>query len=160
MYVGLCKLNQQMILAARPLDVNPIAVLLLQPLFLLLSPVGDSSAVHLNQSSFPLLSICDSTAASSPSPGHSSLGPRRRPPALVRSARCGHHGQQPRVIGRGLYVESLTGGTHEVHGRTEGKFLLIKLKKNVPPPDSWDPPAVSSHGRKCLLVMRKNYSSR
>ena len=22
-------------------------------------------------------------------------------------------------------------GTHEVHGRTQGKFLLIKLKKNV-----------------------------
>ena len=27
------------------------------------------------------------------------------------------------------YVESLTAGTHEVHGRTHGKFLLIKLKK-------------------------------
>ena len=35
---------------------------------------------HPNQSSFPLLSVCDSTAASSPSPGHSCLGPRRRPP--------------------------------------------------------------------------------
>ena len=34
-----------------------------------------------------------------------------------------------RVIGRGLYVEILTTGTHEVHGRTQGKFLLIKLKK-------------------------------
>ena len=33
-----------------------------------------------NQSSFPLLSVCDSTAAYSPSPGRSSLGPRRRPP--------------------------------------------------------------------------------
>ena len=42
---------------------------------------------HLNQSSFPLLSVCDSTAASSPSPGRSSLGPRRRPPP--RCARCG-----------------------------------------------------------------------
>ena len=56
--------------------------------------------------------------------------------------------------------ESLTAGTHEVHGRTQGKFLLIKLKKMFPPPDSWDPPVVSSHGRKCLLVMRKNRSSR
>jgi len=55
---------------------------------------------HPNQSSFPLLSICDSTAASSPSPGCSSLGPRHHPPALVRSARCGQCGQQPRVIGR------------------------------------------------------------
>ena len=49
-------------------------------------------------------------------------------------------------------MESLTAGTHEVHGRTQGKFLLIKL---FPPPDSQDPPAVSLHGRKCLLVMRK-----
>ena len=34
-------------------------------------------------------------------------------------------GQHMRVIERGLYVESLTAGTHEVHGRTQGKFLLI-----------------------------------
>src|SRR3989337_2265572 len=80
--VGFYQLNQQMILVAGPLDVNPTAVLLLQPLFLLLSPVGGSAAAHPNQSSFPLLSICDSIAASSPSPGHSSLEPRRHPPAL------------------------------------------------------------------------------
>ena len=62
-------------------------------------------------------------------------------------------------------MESLTAGTHEVHGRTQGKFLLIKLKKCffpltagthrlylrtegsayllcekiIPPVDSWDP---------------------
>ena len=63
-------------------------------------------------------------------------------------------------------MESLTAGTHEVHGRTQGKFLLIKLKKKcflpltarthqlylrmegsatllcektIPPDDSWDP---------------------
>ena len=52
-------------------------------------------------------------------------------------------------------MESLTAGTHEVHGRTQGKFLLIKLEKKFPPPDSWDPLAVSLHGRKFLLVMRK-----
>ena len=34
-----------MILAAGPLDVNPTAVLLLQPLFLLLSPVGGTTDV-------------------------------------------------------------------------------------------------------------------
>ena len=45
MYAGLCQLNQQMILAAGPLDVNPIAVLILQPLFLLVSPVGGTAAV-------------------------------------------------------------------------------------------------------------------
>ena len=39
---------------------------------------------HPNQSSFPLLSVCDCTAASSPSPGHSTLGPHHRPLALVR----------------------------------------------------------------------------
>ena len=26
-------------------------------------------------------------------------------------------------------MESLTAGTHEVHGHTQGKFVLIKLKK-------------------------------
>ena len=52
-------------------------------------------------------------------------------------------------------MESLTAGTHEVHGCTQGKYLIIELKKKFPPPDSWDPPAVSSHGRKCILVMRK-----
>ena len=35
---------------------------------------------HPNQSSFPLLSVCDSTAASSPSPGRSLPRPRHRPP--------------------------------------------------------------------------------
>ena len=44
-YARLCQLNQQMILAAGLLDVNPTAVLLLQPLFLLLSPVGGIAAV-------------------------------------------------------------------------------------------------------------------
>ena len=44
-YAGLCQLNQQMILAAGPLDVNPTAVLLLQPLFLLMSPVGGTAAM-------------------------------------------------------------------------------------------------------------------
>ena len=39
-----------------------------------------------------------------------------------------------RADARQWYVESLTAGTHEVHGRTQGKFLLIKL---FPPPDSW-----------------------
>ena len=86
-----------------------------------------------------------------PSPIRSRRGPCRCP--APRCVRCGVVNK--RVIRRGLYVESLTAGTHEVHGRTQGKFLLIKLKKMFPPPNSWYPPAVSSHGRKCLLVMRK-----
>ena len=52
-------------------------------------------------------------------------------------------------------MESLTAGTHEVHGRTQGKFLLIKLKKMFPPPDSSDPLAMSSHARKYLLITHK-----
>ena len=46
-------------------------------------------------------------------------------PSSTASLRSVRRGQQTRVIGRGLYVESLTAGTHEVHGRTQGKFLLI-----------------------------------
>ena len=42
---------------------------------------------HPNQSCFPLHSVCDSTAASSPSPGRSSVGPRCRPPP-----RCARRG--------------------------------------------------------------------
>ena len=53
--------------------------------------------------------------------------------------------------------ESLTAGTHEVHGRTQGKFLLIKL---FPSPDSWDPPGVSSQEGSASLLCEKNYSSR
>ena len=52
-------------------------------------------------------------------------------PSSTASVRSARHGQHTRIIGRGLYVESLTVGTHEVHGRTQGRFLLIKLKKNV-----------------------------
>ena len=45
MYVGLCQLNQQIILVDGLLDVNLTVVLLLQPLFLLLSPVGGTRVV-------------------------------------------------------------------------------------------------------------------
>ena len=72
-----------------------------------------------------LLSICDSTAAFS----HLRVVPVRDLAFVHRLAASVRRGQQTRVIGRGLYVESLTAGTHEVHGRTQGKFLLIKLKK-------------------------------
>ena len=46
-------------------------------------------------------------------------------PSSTASVRSARRGQHTGVIGRGLYVESLTAGTHEVHGRTQGKFLLI-----------------------------------
>jgi hypothetical protein len=44
--------------------------------------------------------------------------------ALVLSARGGQHGQQMTAIGRGIYVERLTEGTHMVHGCTEASALL------------------------------------
>ena len=57
-------------------------------------------------------------------------------------------------------MESLTAGTHEVHGRTQGKFLLIKLKKMFPPPDSWDPRLYLRTEGSASLLCEKNYSSR
>src|SRR3954465_10464314 len=70
-------------------------------------------------------------------------------------------------IGRGLYVERLTAGSTAA----ARKCLLITCKIIIPPPDSadppdgppyfakktfapdcWDPPATSSHARKCLTV--------
>ena len=108
MYARLFQLNQQMILAAGPFDVNPTAVLLLQPLFLLLSPVGGSAVAHPNQSSFPLLSICDSTAPSSPSPGRSSLGAL----GTVWSTWSTTESHRKMTV-----RERLTVGTHHAHGR-------------------------------------------
>jgi hypothetical protein len=32
------------------------------------------------------------------------------------------------------------------------KYLFITPKRMNPPNDSWDPPAISWHGRKCLLI--------
>ena len=89
-----CQLNQQMILAAGPLDVNPTAVLLLQPLFLLLSPVGGTAAVLPRTRTSE---VSESFPSVTPLPR---LPHRRVIPVWVRSARCGQRGQQPRVIER------------------------------------------------------------
>src|SRR3954468_16546826 len=43
----------------------------------------------------------------------------------------------------------LTAGTHQLHLRTQGS---ASGQKNDTPPDCWDPPATSSHARKCLTV--------
>ena len=77
--------------------------------------------------------------------------------ASLRSARCG---QQTRVIGRGLYVESLTAGTHEVHGRTQGKFLLIKLKKCFLPLTAGTHRLYLLTAGNASLLCEKNYFSR
>ena len=68
----------------------------------------------------------------------------------------------------------LTAGTHQLHLRTQGsasgqkkRFTpdcwdppatssharkCVRAKKMIRPPDCWDPPATSSHARKCLTV--------
>ena len=59
-------------------------------------------------------------------------------------------------IGRGMYMERLTIGTHMVHGRTQAStYLLITPKRMNTPADSSHPPAISSHARKCLLITHK-----
>ena len=83
--------------------------------------------------------------------------------ALVLSARRGQHGQRP----------TSTGSTAAAR-----KCLLITCKIIIPPPDSrdppdgplyftektfppdyWDPPATSSHARKCLHITGKKNDS-
>ena len=58
-------------------------------------------------------------------------------------------------------MESLTAGTHEVHARTQGKFLLIKVRKNC-----FLPLTVGTHRLylrmegSASLLCEKYYSSR
>ena len=91
--------------------------------------------------------------------------------ALGLSARRGQHGQGTTSIGRGLYVERLTVGSMAA----TRKCLLITCKIMIPPPDSkgssdgppyftkkmfppdcWDPPATSSHARKCVRAKKND----
>ena len=44
----------------------------------------------------------------------------------------------------------LSAGTHQLHLRTQGS--AFGQKKMIRPHDCWDPPATSSHARKCLIV--------
>ena len=44
----------------------------------------------------------------------------------------------------------LTAETHQLHLRTQGSESI--LRKNDSSPNSWDPPAISSHTRKYLLI--------
>ena len=46
----------------------------------------------------------------------------------------------------------LTAGTYQLHLRTQGSASILRAKKMICPPDCWDPPATSSHARKCLIV--------
>ena len=121
MYARLCQLNQQMILAAGLLDVNPIAMLLLQPLFLLLSQVGDTTDVLPRTRTSE---VSHSSPSMTPLPRLPHL---RVVPVWVRSAWCGQRGQhgQRHSIGRVLYVERLTAGSTAA----ASKCLLVMRKK-------------------------------
>ena len=72
-----------------------------------------------------LLSIYDSTAAFS----HIRVVPVWGLAVVHRLAVFGAAWSTNESHRKRTDVESLTAGTHEVHGRTQGKFLLIKLKK-------------------------------
>ena len=110
--------------------------------------------------SFSLLSIYDSTAPSAPSPGRSSLGPRRRPLAFgalgtvwsTWSTTESHRNMT--VRGR------LTVGTHHAHGRmhaTErGKVNVVKERLPSEVYCTWRVSAGSTAAAsKCLLITRK-----
>ena len=58
-------------------------------------------------------------------------------------------------IRRGMYMERLIVGAHVVHGRTQASTSLLRQKEWNTPTDSSHPPAISSHARKCLLIMLK-----
>ena len=93
---------------------------------------------------------------------------------MVLSARRGQRGQGMTSIRHGLYVERLTAGSTAI----VRKCFLITRKIMIPPPDSrdpsdgplyfmkkmfppdcWDPPATSSHARKCVHITGKNNNS-
>ena len=153
------------------MDVNPTAVLLLQSLIFLLQPpkpvpagppspasrgrlcchVGLTAPPYSHRwPGHPSTHPHPSTAVASPPPGHSLPGSRRRPSRWCSRSTLSTNDN----IGRGMYMERLTVGTHMVHGRTQASTLYYAKKMN-PPHDSWDPPAISWHGRKCLLIKRK-----
>ena len=48
-------------------------------------------------------------------------------------------------------IRPLTVGTHELHLRTQ---VSASRKKTIRPPDCWDPPATSSHARKCVRAKK------
>ena len=51
-------------------------------------------------------------------------------------------------------VSPLTAGTHQLHLRTQGS--ASGQKKTIRPPDCWDPPATSSHARKCVRAKKND----
>ena len=87
-----------------------------------------------------------------PSPSHSRPGPRCHPPP--RCVRCGVVNKQESSEEDCTWRSWRLGPTRSMVARKESSSLL-SWKKMFAPPDSWDPPVVSSHGRKCLLVLRK-----
>ena len=149
----------------RPLLLPPLArpSLQLSTPPVLLHRLPNHSALEPVNPRTPLL--CDSTPASS----HLRLVVIRGLTVMMRSVRRGQCGQRPTSIGRVLCVERLTAGSTTA----ARKCLLITRKIIIPPPDSrdppngpsyfvkktfpldcWDPPATSSHARKCVQKKR------
>ena len=157
-----------MILAAGPLDVNPIAMILLQPLFLLMSTLGGTAGVLVRTRTSQVSHSSPSATPLSRLP-HLRVVPVWGLAVVHRLGALGAAWSTYESHRKSLYVESLMAGTHEVHGRTQGKFLLIThctcewllyfAKKNVPPADRSDPPAISSHARKCLLITHQKMNT-
>jgi hypothetical protein len=114
---------------------------------------GDGSLTpQPNQSTLVLPYVWASTAVSSPAP-RSSL------PGLTVVHRLGALGAAWSTwsMNDSLRKKTVRGEadswTHELHLRTQGNASLLRAKKRFLPPDSWDPAAISSYARKCLLIL-------
>ena len=92
-----------------------------------------------------------SAVVASPPLGHSLPGSCRRPSrwcsrhGMVNVAKKRHHRN------RDVHGEA---DSWDAHGLwpDASKYLLIMPRRMNPPNDSCDPPAISWHGRKCLLI--------
>ena len=82
--------------------------------------------------------------------------PRLRVVPFLGLARPGQRGQRTTSIGRGLYAQNNDSSTRQL-GPT-GRASVFR-EKNVPPADMSDPPAISSHARKCLLITHKKMNT-
>ena len=71
------------------------------------------------------------------------------------SATSSHARKYVHITGKKM-IRPLSVGMHQLHLRTQGS--ASGQKKTIRPPDCWDPPATSSHARKC--VRKKRFAPR
>ena len=157
------------------MDVNPTAVVFLQSLIFLLqlsnpAPAGPPAPPSHGR-------LCCRAGLTAPyyshrRPGHPSTHPH--PSTAVASPPPGHslprsHCRPSRWCSRHSVVNIVNKRQHrkrDVHGEPKSwdphgpwphasKYLLITPKRMNTPNDSSDPPAISSHARKCLLITHK-----